>query len=246
MSEIWYYVQNDQSVGPVTEEKMQSLFRDGTLTASSYVWRKEFKDWQKASDVEFFQSVLSGKDKKDFWDVGEKNQVITIKVGYDRGEEEREYGPYSLEQMRRAFQEKRINEKTFIFVPGMENWTFLAETPLFAKISNEMPPKINEGERRISKRRPFVARLLFHNESTVFEGVCRDISAEGLQILVTGFNADIGDIIKLNIHPDNSELCFSTSAKIVRILEGRQGLAVKFENLDKKAQTLIQKYVNNP
>ncbi len=249
MSEVWFYVQGDKSVGPVTEEKIRALFNDGSLGPDNYVWRKEFANWKKASQVQEFNLQSAGErptHKGDnIWNLDEETQTITIKVGYDRGSDESEFGPYNLEQMRRAFREKRINGKTFVFVPGAENWKFLADTPLFKKISADMPPVINEGERRIAPRKPFVARILFHDQSQVFEGVCRDISEGGLQILVAGFQANVGDVIKMNIHPDNGDLCFSASGKIVRILNNNQGLALRFENLDGPSRSLIQSYINN-
>ena len=250
MSEIWYYVQGDKSIGPVTEEKMHTLFSAGTLGSESYVWRKEFDNWKKAFEVQEFRTPppaggSSSQKSKDVWNIDEKSQIITIKVGYDRGGDEAEFGPYNLTQIRQAFREKRINGKTFVFVPGAENWKFLADTTLFKRISDEMPPVINEQDKRITLRRPFVARILFHDQSQVFEGVCRDISEGGLQILVARFQARVGDLIKMNVHPDNSDLCFSVSGKIVRILGGDQGLALKFENLDEQSRSLIQKYINN-
>ena len=253
MADIWYYVQGDKSVGPVSKEKMGSLFADGTLKKESYVWRKEFDNWKKVSEVEEFQSVFevpkpslpnAPGGKSSVWDVGEEDQVITIKVGHDRGADEAEFGPYTLKQLRRAFQENRINGKTFVFVPGAENWVFLADTPLFGRITNDMPPIIEDGERRMAQRRPFVARLLFHDESKVYEGICRDISVGGLQILVSGFHSKVGETIKMNVHPDNGETCFSATGKVVRVLSGNQGVSLKFEGLDEQSRSLIHKYIN--
>lgn len=248
----WYYVQGDKSVGPVDGEKMNSLFSNGTLKGDSFVWKKGFDNWKKASEVEEFRLAFQGpspvampqapKDKS--WDIGDDDQVITIKVGHDRGGDEAEFGPYSLKQLRRAFQENRINGKTFVFVPGADNWTFLADTPLFNRVTSDMPPVIEDGERRMTLRRPFVARLLFHDESKVYEGICRDISVGGLQILVSGFQCQLGETIKMNVHPDNGETCFSAAGKVVRVLPGNQGLSLKFENLDEQARSLIQKYIN--
>ena len=250
MAKIWYFVQGDKSVGPISKEEMDALFTNGTLSKDSYVWKKEFDNWKKASDVEEFKvSPQSSpppepKGSSNIWDIGENHQAITIKIGHDRGEDEAEFGPYTLKQLRQAFQENRINGKTFVFVPGLDNWKFLADTPLFGEITDAMPPIIEDGERRMSPRRPFVARLLFHDKSKVYEGVCRDISVGGLQILVAGFHAKVGDTIKMNVHPDNGDTCFSASGKVVRSLGGNQGLSLKFENLDEQSKTLIQKYID--
>ena len=251
MAESWYYVQGDQSVGPVEKGEMDSLFTQGSLNKDSYVWKKGFENWKKASDTDEFRSLFETpvpsfpEESSDVWSVGEDRQVVTIKVGYDRGSDEAEFGPYTVRQLRRAFQEKRINGKTFVFVPGAQNWKFLADTPLFNMISDAMPPVIEESERRISRRKPFVAKLLFHDQSRVYEGICRDISVGGLQILVSGFCAKVGDAIKLNVHPDNGDTCFSASGKVVRVLGGDQGISLKFENLDEQSKALIHRYINS-
>ena len=138
---------------------------------------------------------------------------------------------------------KRINGKTLIFAIGMDNWKFLAETPLFKKMSGESTPKIEESERRIGGRRPFVARILFHNNATIFEGVCNDVSVGGMQVLIADFPGKVGDKISLNVHPDNSAYHFAAKGKIVRFLEDRQGFSLRFFKLEQEAKKSIKSYI---
>lgn len=270
MSKTWYYVQGSERVGPVEESEIAGLFGNGTLKSDSYVWTKGYDNWVKAEEVDDLAGYLSSDAPteeaaismsaepepvqetqapssevahSEIWDLGEDDQVITIKVGYDRGGDEIEYGPYSVSQMRRAFTENRINGKTFVFVPGADNWSFLADTPLFNRITTELPPTIEEQERRVHVRKPFVARLLFHDQSKVYEGICRDISVGGLQILVSDYPAKIGDYIKMNVHPENDDVSFSASGRVVRVLDGNQGFSLRFDSLEEKARTSIEKYV---
>jgi hypothetical protein len=263
MSSSWYYVRGSDRIGPVEESELVSLFNDGTLNDESYVWTKGFDNWQRAKTVDQLQALLASDEVQELPQglselqeipktttlqlatLAEDHVCITIKIGRDRGaNDEVEYGPYSIEQLRRAYQEKRINGKTLVYVTGMENWQFLAETDLFDRITSDMPPVIDEADRRMYIRKPFVARLFFHDRQEVYEGVCRDISIGGLQILVANFPCKSGDEVKLNVHPENGAESFTATGKVVRVLEGGQGFSLRFHDLSEQAIKAITSYID--
>lgn len=198
-------------------------------------------------DVSFIPQMDSNSQDNGPFDLGSidiHSKVFSIKVGFDRGGSEAEYGPFSLEQLRRAYDEKRINEKTFIFTPGMATWVLLGDFERFDDIAGSMPPAISEEDRRFNVRKPFVARLFFHDNKEVYEGICRDISVGGLQVLVSDFPCQVGEKISMNVHPDNSDYHFTASGKVVRKLEGDTGFSLRFEDLSSEAHTAIQSYIN--
>ena len=41
----WYYVSNDERVGPVTEEAFNTLISQGQITADTMVWNDSMSDW---------------------------------------------------------------------------------------------------------------------------------------------------------------------------------------------------------
>ena len=178
------------------------------------------------------------------WDsISATQPIFSIKVGHDRGSTEVEYGPFSLDALKKLFTENRINGRTYIFTPQMNDWIFLADLPIYEKIFAAIPPVIDDGERRINVRRPFVAKMFFHNNSQLFEGVCRDISVGGLQVLVFNPPVNEGERISMNVHPENSEYSFVASGKVVRLLSGGQGFSLRFMNLSDEAQTAITGYL---
>ena len=97
----------------------------------------------------------------------------------------------------------------------------------------------------IRERKPFVARMLFHDNSEVYEGACRDISVGGMQILVSDFPGEVGEEIALNVHPENGEYCFVAAGKIVRFLDGKQGFSFRFTELSDDAKKVIENYVDH-
>lgn len=260
MGTSWYYVQDYERVGPVSEEELGTLFGQGSLNGESYVWRKGLGDWTIAAELEELNSLLNhdtpaspsddlppvfNEEKPAFsWDnIDPEKAIFTIKVGVDRGGSDAEYGPYSLNFLKRLFEEKRVNGKTLVFTSGMDSWTFLADIPIFESVFSSLPPVIEEEERRNHQRRPFVARMFFHDNETMCEGVCRDISIGGLQILVASPPCEVGDIISMNVHPDNTDYSFVASGKVVRILEGGQGFSLRFSDMTDEAQKAIETYI---
>ncbi len=52
MSVKWYYVENNDRVGPVEQSAIIDLIKTEKLNDNSYVWNKEFgSDWKRVQDV---------------------------------------------------------------------------------------------------------------------------------------------------------------------------------------------------
>ena len=98
--------------------------------------------------------------------------------------------------------------------------------------------------RREHDRAPLVARLFFHNNTEFFEGVCRDISIGGMQVIVSGFNCQVGDALKVNVHPHNSSLQFVADATVVRVLSDCEGISVRFSKMSPENLQKITQYIS--
>jgi len=279
MSDVWYYVQGNERVGPVERSELGELYKEGVINEQSYIWTKGFDNWKVFNSVDELSDLLNPPEESsaqveediteipsmdgdneadeeddeilpdrieplDLNQIGDDEKVFTIKVGVDRGGEEVEYGPFSLIQLRKAYDQKRINEKTYIFTPGMDNWVFLADFDLYQSITGDAPPEIDAQDRRRAVRKPFIARMFFHDNTTVYEGICRDISVGGLQILVSEFPAQVGEQVSMNVHPDNSDHHFTASGVIVRKLEGNTGFSLRFDGLSEDAKSAISSYIH--
>lgn len=44
----WYYTRDNVDIGPIEEQVMVALVRDGTITSGTLVWRDDWKTWQPA------------------------------------------------------------------------------------------------------------------------------------------------------------------------------------------------------
>lgn len=173
-------------------------------------------------------------------------RCVFVRIGVDRGGAPAEYGPYNLELMKRLYRENRINGRTQFFMQDqMNEWGFLADLPDFEEVFNDVPPVIQETERRRYVRKPLLARMFVQNNKRIYEGVCRDISVGGMQVLTDGFPGKAGDRISINVHPDNSDYHFTAAGLVVRLLEGSQGFSFRFDGLNNEAMRAIEKYIAN-
>lgn len=49
---MWYYVRDNQRMGPIDEQTIDSLVQNGTVLRQTLVWKEGMKDWQKAEETE--------------------------------------------------------------------------------------------------------------------------------------------------------------------------------------------------
>jgi hypothetical protein len=256
----WYYVEDGEKVGPISQEEVEKLISEGHIQEETYLWTKGYDNWEKLADISElshlcqnteslddmgFPPVIEDAITKEFsWEeLGNNDKIIMIKVGIDRGGKETEYGPYTLKELQKAFGENRINEKTLVFVKGMKEWVFLSDIPIYSTYFGVPEIQVEEIDRRKNTRKPFVARMFFHDTNELFEGVCRDISTGGMQVLVSDAPFKSGDEITMNVHPDNDSYNFVASGLVVRMLESNQGFAIRFISLNSEAETAINSYL---
>jgi hypothetical protein len=257
MADNWYYVQKGNRQGPVAIEVITTMITNQELKEDDFVWKKGFENWKKIKEVtelqvestpepETFKAPeMPSAPKREitFKDLGPDERVVYIRIGSDRGGATTDYGPFNIPQVKKLFKENRINGKTFIFIKGSKEWKLLADFPEYQELFEELPPVIEESERRVTVRKPFIARLFVQNNKNLYEGICRDISIGGMQILIDDFQGKAGDKITINVHPENSDYHFTASGVVVRILEGNSGVSFRFQSLSDEAKRAIEKYV---
>ena len=259
MADSWYYVQAGERKGPVEEARISELIMNSTLGGSDYVWRKGLDNWVTIEETSEFSHLMNPiqelpeEELPAVIDDGEvslrelagSENCIFIKIGADRGADEVEYGPYAIDLLKKLFEQKRINAKTFAFIKGMNNWQVLGDFTDFSEVFEDAPPPIEDKDRRASKRKPFIARMYIENRKEVFVGICRDISIGGMQVLVDHFPGSVGDKISINVHPENTDYNFVADGNIVRSLEGGQGFSFRFINLSPESQSAIMRYLES-
>lgn len=256
MATIWYYVLEGERQGPVEKSQIEELMVNGVLGTSDFVWKKGLENWITIEQCEDFNSsteqsmpeeVMSIpgpiQSSFDLSKLSASDKIIYIKVGADRGANEVEYGPFTTETIKKLYSENRINAKTFIFAKGIPSWTVLADVKGFEELFNEQPPVIDDKDKRAFKRKPLIARMFIQNNNSVYEGICRDLSIGGMQVLIDNFPAKVNEKISINVHPENLDHHFVASGEVVRVLDGGHGFSFRFIDLNKEAINSINAYI---
>lgn len=256
MADNWYYVQKGNRQGPVSLEAIEGMIAKEELKLEDFVWKKGFENWKKIKEVDELKVRPVSMATPPMPEVPETPEVnlslksfnpaersIFIRIGTDRGETSSDYGPFTIGQLKQLYDEKRINGKTFFFAKGMRDFKILADFSDFQEFFEDMPPVIKDTDRRSSKRKPFVARMFVQNNKNVYEGICRDVSIGGMQVLMDQFKGKAGDSVSINVHPENTAYHFTASGVVVRVLEGNSGFSFRFNQLSDEARSSIEKYI---
>jgi len=57
---LWFYVDQEQQVGPVAFAVIKKTWRNGIIGSSTFVWREGMEDWMRMRDIPGLESELRG------------------------------------------------------------------------------------------------------------------------------------------------------------------------------------------
>jgi len=90
----------------------------------------------------------------------------------------------------------------------------------------------NTKERRAFARMVINAPVTVYQQQLVLEGICRDLSANGMGIAASEHQLDINQPIRISLATNNNLLPpFEAHARIIRVLEEESGLLLAVEFL---------------
>lgn len=107
----WFYVQDHQIYGPVSAKTLQNFIQAGSLKATNYIWKVGLKDWIPYNTSELLKLPSIPKDEIS-WYYAENGQSI---------------GPINQTTFYTYIQEGIIDENTYIWKKGMDDWQLLGE-----------------------------------------------------------------------------------------------------------------------
>lgn len=206
MSEKWYYVEDGERKGPISQEELKKLITLEILTPESYIWTKGLKDWKKLQE---FPNLIETEEKsppieenftikkvsqifqdkieppKEYLHVQDFEKVFFIKTGLDRSfKESCFYGPYHLKKLQELFFQKRINGHTLVFFKGLSNWIYLAELDDYRTLFEDTPPEISIQARETkSKEKLIIIEVVLPTEE-VLTGIGFRISTGSVECLL--------------------------------------------------------------
>lgn len=106
-------------------EEVSGIVNEEVNFSEEEVLVDDFEDsFTEASDEDFDLDFSWGI-------VDDEDEIFFIKIGQDRSTaDHRAFGPYSLDELKTAFEHKRISSKTLLTSAGLNNWIKIHNTPV--------------------------------------------------------------------------------------------------------------------
>ncbi|MGE4233304.1 MAG: GYF domain-containing protein [Bacteriovoracia bacterium] len=232
VSKKYFVAMQDRAAGPYTAQEVYEMTLGGSISALNFVWCQGWKDWIRIIDLQEFAPLLPPKPSRKNIEKIEARLHLKIAEQAKQAEQDNskkyylyfndaQYGPFAKSEVLRIIESGKVNDKTYIWVPGWENWQKLSDQAEFAgelamvvkppekprpektgktKAKTKTAPKASY-DKRFAPRKPLVARLYLHDDQNVILAVCRDISIGGMQVLTDRIPGPVGTKIKLNVSP---------------------------------------------
>lgn len=246
----WYYVQGTERMGPVEENELHNIFEEGKIQADSYVWSKGFANWEKLHDIPalkyFLQESPSDNIEKESPDIAFyfdwnhftfTEEIFYIKTGEDRLEENEEIlGPYSFQELNGAFLQKRINERTFIYTPGMLYWERVGAVPKLQalwKLDDKVPNSLD-------MQSPAIAVL--DREPVPVVSVIKNIKGETLTILCN-HQFRKGEDLLVSFYKKEELKAKNIKLKVIGLNQFQQTVECDFASLCEENKKILREYV---
>lgn len=250
---VWIVAVGDQWAGPLKPSEVMKRVESGEFSWVQYVVKVGEKEWKRLCDVEIFKASLpqAPKDKP----------VPKVIAAAPRPPEEPkpwfiyhhdvQSGPLSASEINRGILAGTLDEESFVWKEGMDDWKPIKEAEPFkatfsqAAKSKAPPPPKKAKDKRKAPRKPLVARIMVAGSKELVSGICRDVSVGGMQVLTDAVPGEPGDTIQLNVTPPASTRLkpFVAEGVIVRVLEDRRGFSFRFEKLSSEARDSLEQYI---
>lgn len=170
---------------------------------------------------------------------------------------ETQTGPFTYKDMIALMQKGELFDYHYIWSPGMESWTMMAEVPDFSRdrlaLLIETQGQGSDGfYRRESQRVAVNIPIFAHNNEGFFQGTCTNLSANGaLVTLNSPFLLPSQQIVIHFTSSKHNAKPFKATAVVVRkhvskqVLHIRSGLqyALRFIKVESKGVDLIDKVI---
>lgn len=123
---VWYYVSNNQSVGPYSKEEMIEFIENKTIKSNTYIWKSGLKDWVylKNSELSIYIQTESETTK-------ESNEQFDDSSWFYVNAGNQQTGPFTEEEMIDFIKNGVINANTYVWKSGMMDWIRCKDSVLF-------------------------------------------------------------------------------------------------------------------
>ncbi len=130
----WYLNKKGQALGPLSEDKVIQLIKEGEVSGLDLVYEAGSTEWLPISKVNQFSPFLvSSHDKVNVQqDNGQKDWVLLKKNLTDKGKDYQQLGPFSVNQVVSLLDGGEVKFTDFAWKEGYDSWVRIAEVEEFS------------------------------------------------------------------------------------------------------------------
>ena len=137
----WYLSKNGQALGPLEEDKIVALIREGELSPVDLVYEMGATEWIPISKVDTFAIHFKKKEEETSGTgEGSKEWVILKKVVSEKGQEYTHLGPLTVAHVFKMIDQGEAKFTDFAWKQGMETWVKISEISEFDDPLPSSPP----------------------------------------------------------------------------------------------------------
>lgn len=144
MADQWYYSENGQRKGPVSEEELKQLAASGQLKQTDKVWKQGMAAWMQASQVEGLipppdpsEPPPLEPDPCEPPPLEDAAQTASEWYYVQNGQRN---GPVSKQQLRQLVSGRQLWATDLVWKQGMSQWVPLSQVISLSPHSSNMPP----------------------------------------------------------------------------------------------------------
>ncbi len=249
----WYLSDQGQAIGPFTGAEVLNRIAAGRTSYLDYVYREKEGKWIRLADHELFQEKkpTPPSPPKATKVVPPPPAVQAEKPEWFVFYSDQQSGPYLKSEVEKWILEKgsegKLNaDQAWVWKEGQSGWEKLSDH-FKVKVTTQTQAALSVAEKRAFPRKPLSADVYVTDQKRLANGICRDVSIGGMQVLVSPLPSDLDQEIALHVNPpsDSKIKPFVAKGKVVRVLEDRRGFSFRFTELSHEARTSIDAYIQS-
>lgn len=261
MAHTWFYIDNNQRVGPIDEKSFFNLLQSHLISTDTFVWRKGLENWTQIFNLSELMEVIQKLDQvhqdlnfeatpvktettlsptrieASWFNLSLEEKIFFIK----QKEESTIFGPYSLSNIDRLLKERRLNDSSWIYTHQMPAWIKIGAIPQYHDLFGK-DPKIPPNA-PLHHLNTICIDFQIDNEFQTYQGLAQDLSLGGVQIISRNLNIPLKTTLKVILKPLYTSTMTQIPAEVIRNLDENSGIFVHFTDLEGESLSKLQDYL---
>jgi hypothetical protein len=176
-----------------------------------------------------------------------EGQCIFVKVVINNDNNQTEdFGPFSLEMLKQLFLDSRIDGRSYIYAPDLDNWKILADFPDFKQVFGEEPPEVTSYHRRLNTRATLNCKCMVFAEKNRYISNASDLSMMAVKLAFHGHDLILDQEVFLEFElPElKGEKILSQVMRLFDSTGEEQFVTFRFKELSEQQRNKISSVVH--